>query len=122
MARKIGNPTDAECGRLGRDHRQRISIREPERYTHRESVSSQPLIEFFQTGYRLHAQQLEGDGSGVFRIDMNGAGLERGMQYSRITQSLLMNGLDIACLACDLSDDLAQYVGFGKALGTDAKR
>ena len=64
----------------------------------------------------LHAEQLEGDGAGVLRVDVDRARLERRVQDGRVAQALLVHRLGRPRLRRGLRHDLAQDVGLGEAL------
>ena len=89
-------PSDAACVA---DHRERIAVGEAERHADGQAVARQHPVQLGERRHALQAEQLEGDGAGVFRIDVYRAGLERRMEDRRIAQALLVHRLRRAPLS-----------------------
>ncbi len=121
MPGEIGQARYAERRRLRRNHRERVAVCEAKRHADREAVGRQYPVELGERRYALHAEQLEGDGAGVLRVDVYRARLERRMQDGGASHALLVHRLGRPRLRRGLRHDLAQHVGLGEALGAYAQ-
>ena len=119
MPLEIREPRD--CQRLGavRAHCQGVSVAESERHARCQPQWGQELIEFREARHTLQAQQLEGDGPGVFGVRMDRAALQRGEQDRGVAEPLAVAHPGFTCCRHGAGHDLGQDVGLGEALGAD---
>src|SRR5579859_2087003 len=94
-------------------HGERIAVVEAERHAGLESLPGERAIELRQRRAPGQADDLGGDGPGVFGVDVDRACLERGEHDSRITESRLVFA------AGGAREDLAEDVGLGETLRAD---
>ena len=116
MLRQVREPPDAErlCAIVA--HRKRIGVVEAERHAGGEPLLRERAVQLLEGRLARKPHDLGGDGAGVLRVDIDGAGFQRREHDAGVAQARPV------LAAGGARQDLAEDVGLGEALGADADR
>ena len=96
---------------------ERIGVVETERHADPETLLRELRLKLREARRALPAQQLECDRAGVFGIDVDRPGPERGEDDGRVAEPLLVNDACFPCVLHRVAQDLAKDVRFREAFG-----
>jgi len=97
-------------------HRERISVIETERHARDQPLRRQGPVQLVQPPAAAQPDHLGGNGAGVFRINVDGTGLQRRDDDAGIAEARLQ------LAAARTGQDLAEDIGLGEALRADSHR
>ncbi len=113
MPGEVGEFRDAQGLRAILAHGERIAVVEAERDARLEPLRGERPVQLGKRRTSGQADDLGSDGAGVFGIDVDRAGLERGSDDAGVAEPRLV------LTARGSRQDLAEDVGLGEALGAD---